>query len=202
MRDESVRQQLALATYKSKQPDALGALEEARSILEKLRPDVTNDPETLGLWGAVHKRLWDLLGEQHLLDTAIASYERGFYLRQDHYNGINFALLLNVRSKLHLKAGDRPEAVADFVLARRVRREVLRLCEGALASVPEASAERYWVLASLWEAAVGLGDAAKAAGFEKEATLLAKDVPLPGWMVGSTREQLGRLSDLLAHPPF
>jgi hypothetical protein len=56
-RDEYVVQQLALATYKSKSPDALSALKEAHRLLQDLRPESTNDPETLGLWGAVHKRL-------------------------------------------------------------------------------------------------------------------------------------------------
>ncbi len=32
------------------------------------------------------------------LDTAITAYQRGFYIRNDYYNGINFAFLLNVRA--------------------------------------------------------------------------------------------------------
>ena len=31
------------------------------------------------------------------LDQAIRGYERGFYLRNDYYNGINYAFLLNER---------------------------------------------------------------------------------------------------------
>jgi hypothetical protein len=49
--DSFVVQQLALATYKAKQPTPEAALFKAKKILEELSPMTTNDPETLGLWG-------------------------------------------------------------------------------------------------------------------------------------------------------
>ncbi|HEY6140129.1 MAG TPA: tetratricopeptide repeat-containing protein [Thermoanaerobaculia bacterium] len=58
--DPYLNQQLALATYKSEQPDALAALATAKSILQELNPRSSTDPETLGLWGAVHRRLYEL----------------------------------------------------------------------------------------------------------------------------------------------
>jgi tetratricopeptide (TPR) repeat protein len=192
-RDEYVVQQLALATYKSKQPDPRGALVAAREHLRQLDPDITNDPETLGLWGAVHKRLWDIDCDRADLDGAISAYERGFYLKQDYYNGINLAFLLNVRASLQRHEGDKAEAIADFVIARRVRREVIRYCERALEIAPDA-ASRYWVLATLWEAALGIGDCDTAARWQKEAEAAA---PAP-WMLDTTRAQLDRLNQLLA----
>jgi len=33
---------------------------EARTLLEGLSPKSSTDPETLGLWGAIHKRLFEL----------------------------------------------------------------------------------------------------------------------------------------------
>jgi hypothetical protein len=47
--DPYIVQQLALLTYKSKQPNELDALREARTILEPLCPETSNDTETLGL---------------------------------------------------------------------------------------------------------------------------------------------------------
>ncbi len=58
--DPFIIQQQALATYKSRQPTPQAALQAARAILGELGPATTNDPETLGLWGAIHKRLWEL----------------------------------------------------------------------------------------------------------------------------------------------
>jgi len=84
--DPYVIQQLALATYKSEQPDRLTALQRAKEILLPLAPEVSSDAETVGLWGAIHKRVWDVNGDRADLDRAIAAYERGFYLRRDTIN--------------------------------------------------------------------------------------------------------------------
>ena len=192
-RDEFVIQQLALATYKAALPDPMTALRAASKQLAALDPDTTNNPETLGLWGAIHKRLWDLERNRAHLDTAIAAYERGFHLKQDHYNGVNLAFLLNVRAALAHADGDRAEAIADFVLARRVRRDVTRYGEQALAAAPDAPA-RYWAVATLWETAVGLGDAEGAARWQHQAEASAP----AAWMLDTTRKQIARLNELLA----
>ena len=75
-------QRLALVTYKSKYPTVHAALEEARELLLALEPATSNDTETLGLWGAVHKRLWEETEDKKegrkYLDEAIRGYERGF----------------------------------------------------------------------------------------------------------------------------
>jgi tetratricopeptide (TPR) repeat protein len=200
-RDEYAIQQLALATYKCKQPDPLSALKEAHALLQMLTPETTNDPETLGLWGAVHKRLWDITSERKYLEESITAYERGFYLKQDYYNGINLAYLLNVRAALQDQAGERADAIADFVLARRVRRDVVKSCEIALAAPPSpktAAADRYWICATLWEAWIGLEDASVGERWRKE----AEEVAAAAWMVETTRSQLVRLNQLLAASPL
>jgi hypothetical protein len=196
--DDYFVQQLALATYKSKQPDQKTALEEARTILKALSPESSNDPETRGLWGAVHKRLWEITGEPSYLDESISSYERGFYLKQDYYNGINLAFLLNLRSALEEYAGDYAEAVADFIQARRIRREVLRICDKALGEGPKSDSEKYWILATMWEAAVGLGEGAAAEKWKQEAS----QVSLEGWMLETTQSQLEKLKGLLSESPL
>lgn len=164
-------QQLVLATYKSQHPDRVTALREARTVLEALQPRVSSDGETVGLWGAIHKRLWDAGGSRADLDEAIRAHERGFYFRNDHYNGINLAFLLDVRAGQ--STGE--EAIADRVLAARTRREVVRITdesleeeaarakeakeagEDALEGAPSWDEYRYWVRASRAEALFGLG---------------------------------------------
>jgi len=190
--DPFIIQQLALATYKSKQPTAEAALLAAREILGELGPATTNDPETLGLWGAVHKRFWELNSRPEDLSEAIAGYERGFYLKQDYYNGINLAFLLDLRSVESLKSGQKDEGIADAVQARRVRRDVLRYAEPLLARGDADPAKRYWILATLWEAALGLGDLAAQAGWEAQLQAL----PVPQWMHDTRLEQGNRLSAL------
>jgi hypothetical protein len=97
--DSFVIQRLALAIYKSKQPDPMTALNDALEVLRVLKPETCNNPETLGLYGAIHKRLWEINPKPQLLDIGITAYARGFALKQDHYTGINFAFLLDLRAR-------------------------------------------------------------------------------------------------------
>jgi MAP3K TRAFs-binding domain len=202
--DPDVLQRLALATYKSKHPTPEEALKVARDLLKLLEPQTTNDTETLGLWGSVHKRLWELTKEGSYLDEAVRAYERGFYLRNDYYNGINYAYLLNERAAHPVGFG---EAVADFVQARRVRREVISICNQWLESNPRTGPlptgskfpeKRYWVLATLAEAQIGLEEEALGQQRLEEAFAAAPEE----WMKQSTQEQVTKLKALLAASPL
>ena len=200
--DPFVVQQLALATYKAKEPTPLKALLDAHAVLQRLDPTTTNDPETLGLWGAVHKRLWDLRNDpaappqaQAALSESIAAYTRGFYLKQDYYNGVYLAFLLELRGLEHARSGNRDDAIADRVLARRTREEVVRYAEprvaslAKLASTPHNDEERYWLTASLWETAAGLGRVDEAVRWESEARAMRP----ADWMLESTEGQVAKL---------
>jgi hypothetical protein len=195
--DVYVLQRLALATYKSKLPTPKDALDEACAMLESLSPEASTDTETLGLYGAVHKRLWDLTEATPHLDKAIWAHEKGFYVKNDYYNGINLAFLLNVRAAL--KTDTEPaEAIADFILAQRTRRRVLDLCREQLESTPPPSGDnQYWIQATMAEAHAGLGDEAKA-----RELLDAASPGVAAWMLQSTQEQIGRLRKLLAKSPL
>jgi hypothetical protein len=47
------------------------------------------------------------------LNESIDAYARGFHLKQDYYNGINLAFLLELRALTALKAGERDEGITD-----------------------------------------------------------------------------------------
>lgn len=207
--DPYLVQRLALVTYKSKQPSPQVALEEARDLLLTLGPETSNDTETLGLWGAVHKRLWDLSGDTAHLDEAVRGYDRGFHLRNDYYNGINLAFLHNVYADTccrRARAAATPEAataelaesISCFVLAKRVRREVLKICEEMLEAGKLSDDDKYWVPASMAEAYLGVGDEERAAQKLQEAFAVAS----AQWMKDSTQEQMDRLRVLLADSPL
>jgi hypothetical protein len=207
--DPYLVQRLALVTYKSKSPSAQQALEEARELLSTLNPATSNDTETLGLWGAVHKRLWELTNRRAYLDEAVRGYERGFYLRNDHYNGINFAYLLNVRAADSMKrasAAASPaeatqlsaDAVACFVHAGKIRGEVLEICETRLNTEKLSNDDKYWVLATAAEALLGVGEPDRSSQKLEEASAVASHP----WMRQSTSEQLDKLRALLADSPL
>jgi tetratricopeptide (TPR) repeat protein len=196
--DISIVHKLTLATYKAKLPTEREALEEARKLLEGLNPTESTDTETLGLLQAVHKRLWSLTNDRSHLDKAIWASEKGFYLKNDYYNGINLAYLYNVRASI----SEGPDAVTDFVLAQRMRRSVVDICQALLDKTkPTGPGEtRYWVLATLAEAWTGLGDETKSQEYLNQA--LALDPPPAQWMTESTQEQLKKLRGLLAAAPL
>lgn len=196
--DAYIKQQLALATYKSKKPTPDEALAEAKKILSKLNPYQTTDPETLGLWGAVHKRLWELKKDNEDLAEAIWAHEKGFIVKNDFYNGINLAFLMNARASISTAR----DAQADIVLAERIREKVIVICNNVLkkktdARLPveyiETAEQKFWVQATLVEAYIGTGDTKTAEKIKKQ---IAKTVP-QSWMIASLNEQLAKLQKFI-----
>jgi hypothetical protein len=84
------------------------------------------------------------------------------------------------------------------VIARRVRRQVLEYCSAALAAGSLSTEGKYWIVATQWEAAVGLGDAVLATHFRSavEASNVA------AWMLDSTKRQIAQLEALVAASPL
>jgi hypothetical protein len=132
------------------------------------------------------------------------AYERGFHLRNDYYNGINYAFMLNERAAHPIGFA---EAVADFVQARRVRKEVISICNQWLESNARTEAlspgskypeKRYWVLATLAEAQIGLEEEALGQQRLEEAFAAAPEE----WMKETTQDQVTKLKALLAASPL
>jgi len=150
-----IKQRLVLVTYKSKNPDEIKALFNAKSLLEDLNPLETTDPETLGLSGAINKRLYDKIGDKSLLITSLKSYEKGFYIKNDYYNGINLAFIYNV-SAVKIQT-NREEAITDFFIAKRIREDIKSICEKLIISKNwEDRQDKNWIFLTLAEAYIGI----------------------------------------------
>ena len=180
-------------TYKSRYPNAVDALRAARIILEALKPETSGDPETLGLWGSIHKQLWEETADRAALDEGIAAYERAFYMKRDTYTGINYAFMLDDRARVQ-SAPD--EATADHVLARRVRRQLIGIVDATLKAMPSDKSgniadinDWYWVEATRVEALMGLGDPQFTAA--RDALFAAAP---ESWMKEATQTQLSKLA--------
>ena len=207
-----VVQQLVLATYKAGEADAkaggpdkaLAGYQEAEILLKQLDVDTTTDPETLGLWSAIHKRRAEMPGrtlDQQKADVekAVRAAERGFMIKNDYYNGTNLAYLFNLRASL--SSGD--DRIADNVFADRVRRMVVKITDERLATLDSQKAdpaearpleeERYWIAATKAESLIALGDPS-GPGLMQAALASAP----AGWMADTTRNQLDKLNALLA----
>lgn len=168
--DPYIIQQLALWTYKAALPSQLDALITGLRLIEPLRPDRSNDPETLGIAGAMRKRLWLLTKDRVQLDTAIRYYGRGFEVRRDYYNGENLATCYDFRAAEQM---DPAEAQFDRMSARKIRQTLIEI----LTEIRESSnfdqlSDRRWILATLANCSYGLGQ--EAAGDEHEAAFFAE----------------------------
>ncbi|MDT7838180.1 DUF4071 domain-containing protein [Aquabacterium sp. OR-4] len=165
--DLFLAQRLALVTYKHGErkgadgrldpAQATEALLAAEEILARhCEPKISNCPETLGLSGAINKRLFELSADRAYLDRAIRFYERGFYVKRDYYNGINVAYMYTLRANL---AEDRFEAIVNHGHANMIRRLVVEICEELMADEAAFArrGDQEWVLLSLAEAFHGLG---------------------------------------------
>lgn len=149
-------QQHALAKYKSKEPTEISALTDALQIIEKLNPDdETNDPETLGLTGAIYKRMWHLTNDKEYLRRAIDYYSKGFQIRRDYYNGENYALCLNIAASIE----DDPEEKTFYkISAKKTRREIIGALTYLFDEAEGSQSINKWPYATLASCYFGLGD--------------------------------------------
>ncbi|MFF0952168.1 TRAFs-binding domain-containing protein [Rhizobium leguminosarum] len=164
--EASFRQQYALATYKTKLPTEVEALQRALEIIEHLQPEESNDPETLGITGAIYKRLWFLQENPLHLNRALRFYGRGFEVRRDYYNGENLATCFDLRAK---KQTDPDEQLFDRMSATKTRITLVEILSAMIAdpSFHERS-DRKWVFATLANTMFALDRRAEASVYETQ----------------------------------
>jgi hypothetical protein len=173
-----VVQQLALVTYKSKQPSEKEALLEGLEVIGQLEPAQSHDTETLGIAGAMHKRIWQTERDRAHLDKAIEYYGRGFNVKQDYYNGENYALCLMMRAEQH---ADEDEAAYDRMTARKVRKQIVDLLELEFSSdAIEERGDRVWMHATMANSLFALSRDDEAQQHEDKFRELAGDTQ---WML-------------------
>lgn len=163
--DPYIIQQLTLATYKSRKPSEISALISALVVIDQLSPSDSNDPETLGITGAIHKRLWLATNDPAQLDLAIQHYGRGFEIRRDYYNGENLALCHDFRSSLHK---DSDEAIYDRISAQKARKSIIHALADLVGSPSfEDRSDKMWIFASLANCCFAVMDDESGTKYEK-----------------------------------
>ena len=184
-----LRQQLAVATYKNEEAPPRRRLMRALQVLDACRPLAhaeapqrdTDQAETLALYGAVYRRLWDLDGRGEWLRQALDHYRKSAQLdfglppsQVTGYGALNAAFLLDALA-FHLESlgsGDSPARVAaagarDEALA--LRRTLCRRLKTRL----ETAAPEDWIAETLAGALLALGLSALRTGDEDAEPLLA-----------------------------
>lgn len=81
---------------------------------------------------------------------------KGFYIKNDYYNGIILAFLYNLKGKT-CEEGN--ESIADYIIAERLRKRVINLCIDLYESRSfKDRSDQYWIVATLDEAYFALGN--------------------------------------------
>ncbi|EJM69343.1 hypothetical protein PMI29_01966 [Pseudomonas sp. GM49] len=162
--EPDILQKLALSTYKAGVPSKIAALRAGMEVLQPLNPENSNDPETVGIAGAIAKRIWLLEQDRASLDAAIAFYRRGFEVKRDYYNGENLALCFEFRAQIQTVE---TEKVFDFMCARKIREAIVRILLPALES-PDfiERRDKRWVYATLANCYFATDDAVQGNAFE------------------------------------
>lgn len=141
--NDYVVQRLALCTYKSKIPNETLALDRALDIIKKLSPKNSLHIETLGITGAIYKRLYRLNQNFDYLDEAIYYYKKGYIIQNDYYNGENLANCLLLKTKQN-NLTDEEITYLKFE-SMNVQREIIRIIESNL----KAGEVNFWMYATL-----------------------------------------------------
>lgn len=152
--DDFLVQRMALMTYKMRMPDTMLSLQHAHRMLAPLKPHESRDPETLGLSGAIQKKLYEESGDEFFLAKAIQAYQRGFSIAKDYYNGINLAYLYILKAA---KAENSKEAYAFFDNAVCINENVIAICINlVIAPDFEERNDKEYIYQSLAQAHLGL----------------------------------------------
>jgi tetratricopeptide (TPR) repeat protein len=167
-----ILQRLVLATYKSKEPSELESLMQARTLLAKLFPEESNDPETTGLAGAIQKRLWLITHDSVQLDKAIEYYSRGFTIKKDYYNGENLASCLSLKSVIQ---SDASQKAFYETATKNVRLKLYDLINELICNPDfEDRNDKKWIFATLANVCFHLGKVDE--GNHNETLFLAEDI--------------------------
>jgi hypothetical protein len=188
-------QQHAICTYRDPDIPVLQGLQQALAILGgSFDLKSTSDQETLGIAGAIHKRLWQVTGQKDQLERSYRYYRRGYDLgpgKDKGYTASNAAFVLDQLADIEMGDGA-PSVESRRAEAREIREAVVEQLRSLRTTDPKLKTD-WWYLVSVADALFGLGKYDEA-----ERWLLdAKAVPdVPDWEFRSTATQLATLHQL------
>lgn len=197
---EKFVQKHALATYKDPALNRNLALQRGLDILNAgFDLSATQDQETLGLVGAIYKRMWEVDGNKLNLERSLQYYRRGFELgiAADGYTAINAAFVQDLLARLEESQARASGAVSRTAQSRRedagrIRNKIIESLEGRYTAVSAEALkpDDYWAIATLAEASLGL----KRYQAAKRWLALVRGIKgIPEWEYESTARQLVRL---------
>lgn len=185
--NDYVVQQLALSIYKSKLPNESMALDKALEVIKSLNIYKSLDIETLGISGAIYKRMFKVNNNYDYLDSAIYFYKKGFIIQNDYYNGENYSICLLLKTR---QSNLSIEEISYLKYeSKMVQKEVVRIIQEELLKEDI----NFWMYATISVCMLCLGN--------REKHLLYKEKFLENcnfeWMKNSFIETINDITDLV-----
>jgi len=190
-----IGQQHALCTYKDPDLPISDRLDRALKILNKADDLLkTKNQESLGLAGAIYKRIWEVDGQKQNLERSLSYYDRGYRqgpVNDCGYTGINAAYVLDQLAELEGTQAKEAGAASEMAKERRaqaksIREDLVSVLPG-LAEQNKELGEQYWFLVTIAEAYFGLGRFQEALPWLEKAAALPN---VPPWEFETTARQL------------
>jgi predicted acylesterase/phospholipase RssA len=206
-RKRKIGQQQALCTYKDPDLPVDSRLKRGLDILIATDdPQTSTDQETLGLAGAIFKRMWEVDGQKQHLERSLAYYNRGYEkgVENDYgYTAINAAFVSDLLAHLEASEAQKAGTRSEMAELRREKARIIR--EEIIANLPpiakisgkEWLEKEWWFYATIAEAYFGLGR------YREALPRLVKAADLQNvakWERESTIRQLAYLAQLHARP--
>ena len=192
-----------MSTYKDPGLPAEARLKMALAILKNVE-DLTRtvNQETLGLAGAIHKRLWEYNARESDLETASAFYLRGYQqgIEGDFgYTGINAAFVLDLLADIEFPEQQDITLDAAATARQEKAQQIRRAIADGLPRLMESPEnawlrQTWWFLVTLGEAHFGLRQFSEARQWLELAASLTN---VPDWERESTARQLAALLSLM-----
>lgn len=213
---EEIIQKLALCTYKDEELPPAKRFAEALSLLDRIglrNPREAIDlgkiarktvPETLGLGGAIYKRLWEYNGQIEHLHQSLALYRSAWEFdpeKDQGYGGVNAAYILDIladRARVYaIRSGTKDDEAQRLRRDAQVLREELLTVVVRLGDKDSSLKDQYWYVVTLAEIYFGMMRYEEAgASLEKARHLKAKE-----WEMETTFRQLVSIARLQGHFP-
>lgn len=178
-------QKMALCKYKSSKPYIREELEEAKTIIETISYN-HNDPETMGITGAVYKNIYLVSGDVYNLKKAVDYYNKGYTLSMNYYNGENYATCCEMMELC--TEGD--EKTHYLFESKSTRDEVFTLAKRHLENELGLESFDHWSYASLSNYYYYLGDKKN---YKKYMELFLKDAD--EWMINTFNQGIHHIDE-------
>lgn len=207
--DEELRvkilQRLAVCTYKDPDLPIDSKFDRALGILRELGPlRTTTSQETLGIVGAIYKRIWEVDSQKPQLERALFFYERGYGMGaagDQGYTGINAAYVLDLLACQEEDEAREAGVEASSAAERRARARAIRqdIIDNVSPLIKQEWLQgAWWFYTTIAEAYFGLGvydeeNYRLAVKWLKDGAAAARPT---GWEFESTARQLATLARL------